>query len=246
MYFIASRLELKSSMFWRVLIVACAVVLHFTSLSVLLADGMPDQDRSHKKSRKRPTPLAQQLSPQNDAPKTEAPRLIQTRVINDEKCDWNFRLSAGMASWFFEKENNLSAPSLALDFWRSDVPLNIRLGIEGRHMYLGQDAAIFAQEAPEKTTRITYLRIPFALEYIQPIAEDTNVYLGGGPDILHSANDVSETSVGGHIGARIHVALTEDVGLSIEGGYMWARLDGDSKSIVLDGAYVTPAIAYTF
>jgi len=113
-------------------------------------------------------------------------------------------------------------------------------------MYLGQDAADYGREWPTKTTRVTFLRIPIGFEYIQPLANGTNLYVGGGPDILHTANDITETNVGMHVATRIHHAFDERFGAALEVGYMWGYLNNPGKDVNLSNAYVTPSVTYDF
>lgn len=165
---------------------------------------------------------------------------------NSDDCEWMYRISTGPVVWFFDEENNLVGPEASLDVWRTDYPINFRIGVEGRHMFLGQDSAQFARQNPQDTTRVTYLRIPMSLEYIQPLDEAVNLYLGLGPDIIHTANDLEDTNVGMHIDARVHYAFTSSWGASFEAGYMWGDVDGDGPDVKLDGAYVLPQLSYTF
>ncbi len=164
----------------------------------------------------------------------------------DPDCQWKFRLSPGVTTWFFDEESELPGPSLGFDIWRADYPINFHAGVEGRHMYLGQEEAEFAQEFDDKTTQITFLRIPLAIEYMHSIDDTLTWYVGAGPDIIRTANDISETSVGMHVGTRLHLAFDENWGASIEAGYMWGEVDGQGSDVVLDNTYITPAIAYTF
>ena len=214
------------------------VSLHLTS--PVMADGMDEPVRPSKK--------AARVEPRPEPPKEVIPmqQQVERHVDSVEPCDWKWRLSPGGTVWFFKDENNLFGPALYSDIWRTDSPINFRLGIEGRHMYLGQDAADFARESPEKTTRVTFIRIPFALEYMQAIGSRTTWFIGGGPDILHTANDLEDTSVGGHLGSRLHYALDKQWGVALEGGYMWGSVDGAADDVELDNAYVTPTISYTF
>lgn len=164
----------------------------------------------------------------------------------DGDCEWKFRLSPGVTTWFFDEESELLGPFLGLDIWRSDYPINFHVGVEGRHMYLGQEEAVFAQEYDDKTTQITFIRIPIAVEYIQPISQTVTLYVGAGPDIIRTANDISETAVGMHVGSRLHFAFNDSWGASVEAGYMWGEVDGQGDDVVLDNTYITPALTYTF
>lgn len=176
------------------------------------------------------------------APKQE----VSQKVV--EEGGWGVRLAPGVTTYFFSDESNLPAPALYMDVFNRDWPLNFRMGVEGRHMFLSQDEAAAASDGPGRTPRITYIRIPFALEYVMPVAENTKLFLGGGPDIVHVANDIEDTTVGGHLGGRLQQNFDEHWGVAVEGGYMWAEVDGDNnvKNVSLDGAYITPTLTYTF
>lgn len=174
------------------------------------------------------------------------PTVGMTQEQIQEDCEWMLRVSPGATVWFFDEESELLGPSLSMDIWRTDYPINFHIGVEGRHMYLGQEEAKFAMEFEDKTTQITFIRIPMALEYMQEVSDYTTWYIGAGPDIIHTANDISETAVGMHIGTRVHYAFNESWGASIEAGYMWGEIDGQGDDIVLDNTYITPALSYTF
>jgi hypothetical protein len=162
-------------------------------------------------------------------------------------CTPNVRISGGLPIWFFDKESNLPGAGGALDFWCDELPVNFRVGIEGRHMNLGQSAADFAREWPDKTTKITFIRIPFAAEYMYQVDESITAFFGGGPDIIRTANDLSETSVGMHLSGRLHYALTDEFGVSLEAGYMWGSVDGESgRNVRLNNTFITPMLTYTF
>ncbi len=163
-----------------------------------------------------------------------------------EVCNWRTRLSPGVATYFFTEEDTLAAPALHFDVWNTETPLNYRVGIEGRHMHLGQDGAEDYQEFSDKTTNITFIRIPFALEYIMPVDENFTLYLGGGPDLIRTANDLSDFTVGGHLGARMQYDIDEKWGLAVEAGYFWAEVDDGGSDMELDAAYITPLVTYTF
>src|SRR5262249_4026960 len=127
-----------------------------------------------------------------------------------------------------------------------DMPVNFRVGVEGRHLFLGQEPAKFAMQNPDDTTRVTYIRIPFSIEYMRPVAEDVTWYIGGGPDIIHTANDIEDTNVGMHLSTRLHYGFNEHWGAAIEAGYMWGDVDGDSADVEFDNAFITPTLTYTF
>ncbi len=201
-----------------------------------LADGMPEDAPAKKVARP---------APPQEAPKQQ-PAVAPVQTIDDDWCEWKFRLSPGATVWFFDKESTLLGPAAFLDFWRTDYPINYRIGVEGRHMYLGQPEADFAREYFDKTTHITFIRIPFAVEYMHTVNDNTTWYLGGGPDIIHTANDLSDTNVGMHLGTRLHYAFNEKWGMAIEAGYMWGDVDGEGADVKLDNAYITPTLTYSF
>jgi opacity protein-like surface antigen len=167
-------------------------------------------------------------------------------VKEDEWCQWKSRLSLGVPVWFFDEESDLPGAGAYLDFWRTDIPLNFRVGFEGRHMYLSQESAEYAMEWFDKTTRISFYRIPFALEYMHGLTESTTLYLGGGPNVIRTANDISDWSVGMHLSGRLHYGFNDRWGVALEAGYMWGEIDGQDGDIVLDNAFVTPTLTYTF
>ncbi len=197
--------------------------------------------------RKSPPPVA--VAPAEiPRPAVVPPRAQRVDTIHEEtECEWGMRIAGGVPVWFFDKEGNTSGAGAYLDVFNTQQRLNFRVGVEGRHMYLGQDAAQSAAEFTDKTPRITYIRIPFSVEYIIPTGlEATDLFIGGGPDIVHTANDISSTSVGGHLSARINYAFYGNWGVALEGGYMWGDANRPGKDVNLDGAYITPTLNYTF
>lgn len=176
-----------------------------------------------------------------EEPVQTAPEII------DSDCDWGFRLAAGVPVWFFDEESELPGAGLYADLFNNGRRVNFRIGVEGRHMYLGQEEAESASEFPGKTPRITYMRIPLSAEYIVALDGDgTQLFLGGGPDIVHTANDIESTEVGAHLSARVLHNFDENWGIALEGGYMWGSADMPGDDVNLDGAYVTPTLNYTF
>lgn len=172
-------------------------------------------------------------------------RHVETK--NEMECDWGVRLAGGLPIWFFEKEGNIPGAGAYIDTFNTNENINLRVGVEGREMFLGQDVAQSAAEFPGKGTKITYLRIPFSAEYILPTGmESTDLFLGGGPDIVHTANDIGSTTVGGHLSARLNYAFYDGWGVALEAGYMWGEANRPGKDVNLDGAYITPTINYTF
>ncbi|MCO6429911.1 MAG: porin family protein [Deltaproteobacteria bacterium] len=177
-------------------------------------------------------------------PERREERKVAPAPAEDE---WGVRVSPGVTVWFFDKEDTEVGPAGYMDIWNKEYPINFRVGVEGRHLYLSQPEAQGSAEFFDKTPDITFIRIPFALEYIVPVDEQTDLFFGVGPDIIHGANDVSDTSVGMHLEARLGYDFADNWGVALAGGYMWGELEGrDGADIELDTAYVSPFITYTF
>ena len=233
-------------------IVAATFICTTITLSTVAADGMYEEKPKVRARKPAPKPVIE-AAPVPVAPPPAAPEPVVYRdpvpvpVEEDCGCTPNARISGGVPIWFFNQENSqLAGAGAALDVWCDEAPINLRVGVEGRHMYLGQDSAQFAREFDDKTPRITFIRIPFAAEYMFKVGEDTTAFIGGGPDIIHTANDISETNVGLHVSGRLYQAITKDIGVSVEAGYMWGQVDGQGGNVKLDNAFVTPMIGYQF
>ena len=160
---------------------------------------------------------------------------------------WGTRIEPGITWWTLGDEDSSWGPALYADVFNRDMYLNLRVGVEGAHLNMRQENAADWAEWEDRHARISFIRIPFAVEYMTPLFDDdTMFFIGGGPDLLHSANDHTETTVGAHLGARIGYNFTRSFGVAVEGGYMWARFDSSPGNVNLDGAYITPTLTYTF
>lgn len=178
-------------------------------------------------------------------PVGEPEPVAMDRAASD--CGWGTRASLGVPVWFFEDEDTEVGAGGYLDFYPCDMPLNLRVGIEGVHMNLDQPNAASIAEAPGKSPEISFYRIPFAVEYVMPLMEATDLYLGLGPDLIRVANDTSDWSVGMHLSARLAYDLGNNFGLGLEGGYMWGEVDNNTgDDIKLDNAFVIPTLSYSF
>lgn len=176
-----------------------------------------------------------------------AERREDSRAAAVRESGWGMRVSPGLTVHMFDEEDTDVAGAVFFDVWERETPLNFRVGAEVGHMDFDQDNAVGSFEAGRDKAEVTYVRIPFAVEYIVPVADEMNLYLGGGPDILTSANDVDDTSVGGHLGARLGYDFADNWGVAVEAGYQWNELEGrDGKDLDLDGAYISPLLTYTF
>jgi hypothetical protein len=223
------------------------IIIVFLSFnSIALADGMYEEPVAKpKKAKVVAKPAA--IEPAPVIEKKLAPKPVAQVEEDCEGCTFNSRVSFGVPVAFFnQEEKNLPLAGMAVDFWCNELPLNVRVGVEGRHMYLSQDSAQYGREWEDKTTRVTYLRIPFSFEYKHDLSKTSSFYIGAGPDIIHTANDITETAVGMHVSARLYQEVYKSFGVSLEAGYMWGSLDGEDGDIKLDNAYVTPMLSYTF
>ena len=222
-----------------------SAAINCTLINTAFADG-DDRPQPKKQQMAAPVVTAKPLAAPVIAPKAvkQMPVYEQTE---DCGCG-NVRLSGGVATWFFNQESaTRPGAAAALDYWCDNLPLNFRVGVEGRHMHVGQNSADFAREWATKTTRITYIRVPFSLEYRTALDKETTFFFGGGPDIIHTANDFTETGVGMHLSARVHYAFNPSLGVSLEAGYMWGSVDGEKgREVRFDNAFVTPMMSYTF
>lgn len=177
----------------------------------------------------------------------EPVKQLQEPVAVKPSCGWDARISGGVPVYFFSKEDTKTTGGVYMDVFPCTVPLNLRIGAEVRHMPLDQNNSAEYAEWPGKQTRISYIRIPLAVEYVHPVAEKTNLYLGGGPDIIHTANDLTDTTVGLHLGGRLQYEWENRLSVAVEGGYMWGHVsDRGNDNMTLDGAYVIPTVGYRF
>ena len=185
-------------------------------------------------------PAKEEFREQIGEPVSPAPEALP--VVED---GWKYRISPGLATWFFKDEDNITAPGLYFDAWPTDVPINLRIGVEGRHLDLEQNAARSSAEFEGLNTEVTYVRIPMAVEYRRDLCEKWMWTVGGGPDILRMANDVSEWDVGLHLGTRLNYNFAENWSVGVEGGYMWATV-GATEDIDMDGWYLNAQVGYNF
>lgn len=176
-----------------------------------------------------------------------APVAADKKAEQRAATEWKHRLSPGVNVWMFDDEDSEVAPALHYDFWNTDTPLNYRVGVEGAHLDLEQDNAAGLADGPGREPRVTFVRIPFAVEYRHALGDALTWYIGGGPDLNIFANDASDTQVGGHLGTRLGWNFDEHWGISVDAGYMWANIDeSETGDVNLDGAYISPLMNYTF
>jgi hypothetical protein len=203
----------------------------FLAASLLAIFGFAQADNLRKDAFQETIPI----------PREEVPQQIA-----DDCSGATFGLSAGVPTWFFDKEKSQTGAGVWGDIRPKCTPLNIRIGVEGRHMDAYQPAARAAAEFPGLTPELTFIRIPLSFEYAHDLDDSTHWFAGLGPDIIHVANDVSDTSVGFHLSTRFQYDITKNFNVGLEAGYLWASVDGPTDDVELDTAFVTPSLGVTF
>ena len=120
-------------------------------------------------------------------------------------------------------------------------------------MDLTESGSEYYAEWIDKDPRITFIRIPFSAEWMIPLGEGATpqegamLYLGLGPDLIRTANDLSDFTVGLHLSGRLGYEFENNWLLAVEGGYMWSEVsDRGGPDVSLDGAFVIPTIGYRF
>ena len=185
-------------------------------------------------------------APKRMIEKPMAKKIVEPVAAVEDECCWSSTLGIGVPVYLFDEEDTDAGGGLYANFTRCN--LNLRVGAEVSHIDLDQPSAQTSAEFAGRRVDLTYVRIPLAVEYVVPLAEDTNVFLGGGPDLIATANDISEFSVGAHLGARVAHDITEKVGVALEAGYMWGEIDSENGGgdVDLNGTYITPSVYYRF
>jgi len=189
---------------------------------------------------------ADNLKPENFTERVDIPKEEVPPQIADDCSGASYGLSAGVPTWFFDREKSQTGAGLWGDFRPKCTPLNIRLGVEGRHMDAYQPGARAAAEFPGATPELTFIRIPLSVEYAHDISESTHWFAGLGPDLIHVANDIGDTSVGFHLSSRVRYDITKNFNVGLEAGYLWAKVDGPGEDVKLNTAFVTPSLGVTF
>lgn len=208
------------------------------------ADGCLPGDPCYE-SPKVAAPVREMVPPPPSKPSTASP--VASKVIIDEDCDWGSRIAIGSPVWFFQEEDTEVGGGIYGDLYPCNYPVNFRIGAEISHIGADQSNALDSAEFPGKPVRLTFIRIPLAVEYVAPLSGKTKFFIGGGPDIIRTANDVSDTSVGLHLSARVLHNFNEHIGLALEAGYMWGEVNDDGGGdIDLDNTFVIPTLSYTF
>ncbi|MDC0358231.1 hypothetical protein OAO01_05385 [Oligoflexia bacterium] len=203
------------------------------------------------------TVFADGCSPGEPCYETPAPAVVEAPVavvpaaiappVEEKACGWGNRIAAGVPVWFFQEESTEVGGGIYLDVYNCVHPINLRIGAEVNHMGVDQPNAMNSAEFPGKATRMTFVRIPFAVEYIVAVGENTSFFIGGGPDLIRTANDVSDTTVGMHLSGRLVHEFDGHFGVGVEAGYMWGEVSDDGGGdIDLDNTFIIPTLSYRF
>lgn len=178
---------------------------------------------------------------------TKQQRYEPVHSVTPVECSgWGSRLAAGAPVWFFEEEDTEIGGGIYYDVFSNCKAINFRVGGEVSHISANQPNALASAERPGTDAQLTFVRVPFALEYMTSVADNTFFFLGGGPDIIHTANDIGDTSVGMHVSARLLYNFTNDWGVAVEAGHMWGEVEARGGDVDLDNTFVIPSISYTF
>ncbi len=171
----------------------------------------------------------------------------EVEPVVQKTCGTEFRLSAGAPIFFFDEEDDQIAGGAYLDVFHCDYPVNFRVGAEVLHMDLEQDSAAPFAEFPGKTVEASFVRVPLSVEYYREFSQGWYIATGPGLSIINTANDHSETGVGFHLNFRLGYEWSENWGVALNAGYLWAELDGDGAGdVVYDSAFLVPALSYRF
>ena len=181
------------------------------------------------------------------APSYEAPVVSKRNAHKMEEKSTGkmyFGIGPSINTLFFDCEDTAVAPGIYADIGRTDFPINFRVGVEGTTFDMKQHEFTAGTELGGMPNT-NFIRIPASLELKVPVTEKTNLFAGGGADLIHVDSSSNETYVGYHAEGRVVRSITENLGLSLNGGYLFAD-DADIKgpgasadeSVRFDSAYV--------
>ena len=178
-----------------------------------------------------------------------APEMVKEEpiaIIEDDSFPY-IALSTGLNVMHHDCHEARVATGVYADYRPSDdLPLNLRLGVEASNINANQfeftPSSQFFQDQPD----FVFIRIPLSIEYVAPIAEQTDFLIGGGPDIIHTSGNGADGNVGFHLGARFVQSLTDNITASVGAGYLWGETDARGEDLDLDGAFTGASIGYRF
>ena len=213
------------------------------------APGMPCWEDEAPKVR-RPAPTKPEVMKPKAAPEVMEKKMMDVEEpeevsLEEDGSGPSLALSAGVNVLYFDCEDTSVAPGIFADYRPSaDLPVNIRLGVEGTEIDAAEQfdfrgGSSFALGSEDSNPDFTFIRIPLSVEYVKDVSEDTKVFVGGGPDLISISGDESDTLVGLHLGARVQKDITDNIGVSLGAGYLFAEGDvGDAdEDLDIDSAY---------
>lgn len=160
--------------------------------------------------------------------------------------EWLFGVAPGATVFMFDEESGGEVfGALYAEVSHSSVPLNFRTGVEFGGFESDQDSVISA--AGIQDADVGFIRVPLSVEYVLPVTESAKLFLGGGGDFIRVDDVPSDNVVGVHASARAQYNFTDLLGLSVEGGYLWAEADlDDHGDFELDGPYISTLLTFNF
>lgn len=163
--------------------------------------------------------------------------------------EWIIGFSPVVTMNFFDEDRERPNYGFHVNVRKSDIPLNLRVGVEGSDFNSEQDAfsstAVAQGRAPFETD-ITYLRFPIAVEYYMELSDRTNLYVGPGYNLIRIDDLEDENGSGLHVSGRIGWEILEDqLELTAEGGYMWTEdLETTGGDVDFSGPFVSGGLTY--
>lgn len=160
--------------------------------------------------------------------------------------EWLFGIAPGVTVFMFDEESGAEVfPALYAELSHSSLPLNFRTGVEFGGFESDQDSVQSA--AGLKSPDAGFIRIPFSVEGVLPVAESTKLFAGVGGDFIRVDDVPSDNLVGVHVSARAQHNFTDLLGLSVEGGYLWAEADlKEHGDFILDGPFISTLLTFNF
>ena len=197
------------------------------------------EDAALKKTR--PAGVTSEVISPVDADPEEVPEAASEASSDDSGL--NLAIAAGVNVLYFDCEDAAVAPGIFVDYQPDeDLPINIRFGVEGTQVDDAEQFQFRVNTALSQTSPdFDFIRIPLSIEHVTELGDHTNLFIGGGPDliIVDGDNNIDDTIVGLHLGARVQQDITEDFAVSLGAGYLFAEADAgdDDEEFDLDGAY---------
>lgn len=243
----------KSKNFLPIALLPVAVVAYFGLASSAYAGGCaPGQECWEEPVRRAPkvtrpaTPEKQMEAPADVAEPTPEPLAM---IDEDSDAGSRFGIAAGVNVLYFDCEETEVAPGIFVDYQPSaDLPINLRLGVEGTSVGGAEQFRFREDTAFTEDPDFTLVRIPLSIEHITEISEDLRFFIGGGPELIDVSDDVDDTLVGLHLGARVQQQFTDSLGVSVGAGYIFAEADDDTtgEEVDLDSAFTGVHLTYGF